>query len=80
MNCGRNLKYSGEELAVAISQLLGALSDSKYYSHIKGLWEAVIFSSDNRFFSFCNSFGYQFILDSRQTPDDNISKALISNV
>jgi len=30
MNCGRNLKYSGEELAVAISQFLGALSDSKY--------------------------------------------------
>jgi len=30
MNCGRNLKYSGEELAVAISQLLGALPESKY--------------------------------------------------
>ncbi|MBW1754042.1 MAG: hypothetical protein JRJ46_13305 [Deltaproteobacteria bacterium] len=30
MNCGRNLKYSWEELAVAISQHLGALSDSKY--------------------------------------------------
>jgi len=29
-NCDRNLKYSGEELAVAISQFLGALSDSKY--------------------------------------------------
>jgi len=28
MNCGRNLKYSGEELAVAISKLLGALSNS----------------------------------------------------
>jgi len=30
MNCGRKLKYSGEELTVAISQLLVALSDSKY--------------------------------------------------
>jgi len=30
MYCGRNLKYSGEELAVAISQILGAPSDSKY--------------------------------------------------
>ena len=27
---GRKHKYSGEELAVAISHILGALSDSKY--------------------------------------------------
>jgi len=30
MYCGHNLKYSGEELAVAISQILGSFSDSKY--------------------------------------------------
>ena len=30
MNSGRKHKYSGEELAVAISQLLGALPESKY--------------------------------------------------
>ncbi len=34
MNCGHNLKYSGEELAVAISQSLGAISDSKYIAVI----------------------------------------------
>ena len=30
MNSDRKIKYSGEELVVTISQLLGALSDSKY--------------------------------------------------
>jgi len=35
MNRGRKLKYSEEELAVAISQLLGTLSDSKYMAVIK---------------------------------------------
>ena len=34
MNYGRNLKYSGEELAVLISHHLGALSDSKYIAGI----------------------------------------------
>ncbi len=29
MNCNRKIKYSAEELVVAISQHLGALSDSK---------------------------------------------------
>jgi len=36
MNRGRKIKYSGEELAVAISQSLGALSDSKYIAVITG--------------------------------------------
>ena len=38
MNCGRNLKYSEEELAVAISQHLGALSDSKYIAVYYRFW------------------------------------------
>jgi len=47
MNCDRKIKYSGEELVVTISQLLGALSDSKY---IGDTWDFVFEtapSSDN---------------------------------
>ena len=39
MNCDRNLKYSGEELAVSTSQHLGALSDSKY---IADTWNSAL--------------------------------------
>ncbi|MBW2201418.1 MAG: hypothetical protein JRF71_11405 [Deltaproteobacteria bacterium] len=47
MSCDRKIKYSGEELAVAISQFLGVLSDSKY---IGDTWDFVFEtapSSDN---------------------------------
>jgi hypothetical protein len=49
MNGGRNLKYSGEGLAVAISQLLGAFSDSRYIADITGFGFKISYTNLHRY-------------------------------